>query len=221
MERIHAESPAIRNQLVKRFGDSRPQLTIRRLRRVGTKWHGVKRGEPHANRKPRRNRANPLHNFSQKSRAIFKTPTVLPFSCVGAQEFMPQVTVAMLDVHEIKTQLTRHFCRAMKFFDDRAYLAVGQDGIVARQPQSSIQDRMMIENAWLRLSVRIRTAVASGMCQLQSDEEPFLRARCPSVLIHQHLSQSRQSFSRMLRNHELIRIRAPFVRNSNCFPSPN
>src|SRR5712664_1023504 len=117
MERIHAESPAIRNQVLMRFGDSGPQLTIRRLRRIGTKWHGVERGEPHANRKPRRNRANPLHNFSQKSRAIFKTPAVLPFSCVRAQEFMPQVTVAMLDVHEIKTQLTRDSCCSMEFLD--------------------------------------------------------------------------------------------------------
>src|SRR6267142_4065417 len=214
MKRIHAESPAIRNQVVMRFGDSRPQLTIRRFGWIGTKWHGVKGREPHANREPRRNRANPLHNFAQESRAIFKTSTVLPFPCVSAQEFMPQVPVAMLDVHEIETQLNRRFCRAMKFLDNRAYLAVGQNGIVARQSQSSIQDRMMIENTRLCLSVRIRTAVTSGMCQLQPDEKPSVRARCRSVFLHQHLSQSRQSFLRMLRNHELIRIRTPLVRNS-------
>src|SRR6266403_3273263 len=221
MKWVHAESPAIRNQVVMRFGNPTPQLSICRWGRIGTKWHGVEGREPHANRKPRRNRANPLHNFAQKSRAIFKASTVLPFSCVGAEKFVPQITVAMLDVHEVETHFTRQFCRAMEFFDDRAYLSVGQNGIVARQSQSSIQDRMMIENAWFRLSVRIRTAVASGMRQLQSDEKPFVRTRRSPVFLHQHLSQSHQSFSRVPRNHELIRVRAPFVRNRDRFPSPD
>src|SRR2546426_4822990 len=120
MEWIHAESPAVRNQVVMRFGNSGPKFSIRRLGWIGTKWHGVEGREPHANRKPRRNRANTLHNFAQESRAIFKASAVLPFSCVGAEKFVPQVTVAMLDVHEVETHFTGDFCRAMKFFDDRA-----------------------------------------------------------------------------------------------------
>src|SRR6266481_7341655 len=221
MKRIHAESPAVRNQVVMRFGNSRPQFSIRRLGWIGTKWHGVEGREPHANRKPRRNRAYTMQNVAQKSRAIFKASAILPFSCVGAEKFVPQITVAMFDVHEVETHFTRHSCRAVEFFDDRAYLAVGQNGIVARQSQSSIQHRMMIENAWFRLSVRIWTAVASGMRQLQSDEKPFVRTRRSPVFLHQHLSQSHQSFSRVPRNHELIRVRAPFVRNRDRFPSPD
>ena len=79
----------------------------------------------------------------------------------------------------------------------------------------------MIENAWFRPVVRIRTAVASGMRQLQSDEKPFVRTRRSPVFLHQRLSQSHQSFSRVPRNHELIRVRAPFVRNRDRFPSPD
>src|SRR6266403_491142 len=221
MKWIHSESPAIRNQGVMRFGNPTPQLSICRWGRIGTKWHGVEGREPHANRKPRRHRANPLHNFAQKSRPIFKASAVVPFSCVGAEKFVPQVTVAMLDVHKVETQLSSDFCRAMKFFDDRVYLSVGQNGIVARQSQFCIQDRMMIENAWFRPVMRIRTTVASGMRQLQSDEKPFVRTRRSPVFLDQDLSQSRQSFSRVPRNYELIRIRTPFVRNGNGFPSPN
>ena len=80
----------------------------------------------------------------------------------------------MLDIHEIETQLTRHSCRAMKIFNNCVDFAIGQNGIVARQSQSSIQYRMMIKDARLRPVVGIRTAVASGMRQLQSDEEPFV-----------------------------------------------
>src|SRR6267143_4902181 len=114
MERIHAESPAVRNQVVKRFGNSRPQLSIRRLGRIRMKWHDVKRREPHPNRKSRRNRANTIDNFSQKSCTVLEAAAVWPFPRMCAQEFVPQVSVAMLDVHEVETQLTRHFCRAMK-----------------------------------------------------------------------------------------------------------
>src|SRR6266436_1471412 len=129
---------------------------------------------PFADVHPRRRRADPLQHFPQKSRAVLKTPAILPFSRMRAKKFVPQVPVAMLDVHEVETQLTRHSCRAMKVFNDRTDFAVGQDWIAVRQSQSSIQDRVMIKDARLRPVMCIRTAVASGMRQLQSDEEPLV-----------------------------------------------
>src|SRR5712664_1676071 len=196
MQWIHAESPAVRNQVVMSFGNSRTQLSICRLGRIGAKWHSVKRGEPHANLQPRRNRANPLHDFSQKSRTILEASAVWPSPRMRAQEFVPQVSVAMLDVHEVEAQFTRHFSRAMKLFDDRADFRVRQKRIVTGQPQFSIQDRMMIENARLRLVACIRTRVASRMRQLQSDQQPFVRTRRPPVFLDQDFSQSRQSLLR-------------------------
>src|SRR6267143_951400 len=221
MVRIHTEPPAVRNQVVMRFGNSRPQLSVRRLGRIRMKWHDVKRREPHANRKPRRNRANTLDNFSQKSRTVLEASAVWPLPRMRAQEFVPQVSVAMLDVHKVETQFTRHFCRAMKLFDDRADFSVRQERIIAGQPQFSIQNRVMIKDAWFRLVARIRTAVSPGMRQLQSDEQPFVRTRRSPVLFDQHLSQSRQSLSRVLSDNELIRIRAPLVRNCDRLTSPN
>ncbi len=63
-----------------------------------------------------------------------------------AQKFVAQITVAMFDVYEIKAEFLRNFRGAVKFFDDGANLAVGQNGKVASQSQSLVQDRMMIND---------------------------------------------------------------------------
>ena len=144
--------------------------TSGRTPRIGTKRHRVKRGESHTDVQSRRYGTDPLQHFAQKPRAILETPAVLPFSRMRAQKFVPQITVAMLDVHEIEAQFPRHFRCAMKIFNDRLNFAIGQNGIVASQSQSPIQDRVMIKDARLRLAVCIRPAESSGMCQLQSDE---------------------------------------------------
>jgi len=154
--------PAIRNQVVMRFGNFPVPLSIRRLRRVGAKWHGVKCREPHADVHSRRRERIPC-STSRKIACGSQNSAILSFSRMRAKKFVPQVPVAMLDVHEVETQLTRHSCRAMKVFNDRTDFAVGQDWIVVRQSQSSIQDRVMIKDARLRPVMCIRTAVASGM----------------------------------------------------------
>ena len=109
----------------------------------------------------------------------------------------------------------------MQFFDDRTDFAIGQNHIVRRQTHLSIQDGMMIKNARLRSIVSIRPAIASGMRQLQSDEESFLRARGPLMFFDQDFSQSRQSPLGMPRHHQLIRIRAPLVRDRDRLTSPD
>ena len=45
-------------------------------------------GKPHTYLQVRSNRTNPFHNFAQKSRSILKTPAVVPFPRMRAQEFV-------------------------------------------------------------------------------------------------------------------------------------
>src|SRR6266700_6094230 len=109
----------------------------------------------------------------------------------------------------------------MEFFDDGADLSVGKNRKVGRQSQSLIQDRMVINDARLRVAVCIWPAKSSGMRQLQSDHESFNRTRCTAMLFDQRVAQLCQSCSGVPRNHQLIRIRAALVRNSNGFASPD
>src|SRR5205807_9591119 len=110
---------------------------------------------------------------------------------------------------------------AMNLFAERPTLATGQKGTVPWKSHSSIHDRMMITNARLWSIVSIRPRVAPGVRQLQSHEVPSVRTPRPSMFFDQDLAQARQSLSRVLRNHELIRIRAPLVGNSNRFSAPD
>src|SRR4029077_5160559 len=109
----------------------RTQFSAARQSRIRAKRNRVKRRKPHANIKRWRNSANALYNISQKSRAILEAAPVLPFSRMRAQKFVPQVSVAMLDIHEIEAQFLSHFCRAMKIFDNRADFTVAHNWIVA------------------------------------------------------------------------------------------
>src|SRR5437667_7076370 len=84
--------------MVKRFRNSRPRLAVHRLRRIRAVGNSVKRRKPHSDLQPRRIRTNARDDFPQKARPIFKAAAVFSLSRVRAEKFMPQITVAMLDV---------------------------------------------------------------------------------------------------------------------------
>src|ERR1700683_154103 len=127
----------------------------------------------------------------------------------------------MFNVHEVETQLLRHLRRAKEIFDDRVSLAVSQERISGGQAQFSIQYRMMIKNARLGLVVRVWSAEATGMRQLQSHEKSFGRTSRPPVLFDQNVSQARQAIQLIPGNYELVRIGAAFMRHRYRLSSPN
>ena len=47
-------------------------------------------------------------NFSQESCPVFKTPAERSFAIKTRKQFMTQITVAVLDIDEIKTGFFRH-----------------------------------------------------------------------------------------------------------------
>src|SRR5258708_6085388 len=139
--------------------------------------HGVKRGNAHANFQLRRRRANSPHNFAQKSRAILETSSILPFPSVRAQEFVSQISMAMLDVDKIKAEFPRDARRAMKLFNDPGNLAIREQRKIARQTKPPVQNRVTIQNARLRPMPRVRFAVAPRMRKLQTNQQPRIRTR--------------------------------------------
>src|SRR5580658_1371404 len=118
----------------------------------------------------RTERADALHDLAKKARAAFERAAVTSLPRVSAQKFMTQVSVAMLDVHEIKTQLPGHECRPMEVFDDRLDFSVGEQRVIGGQPQTPVQYWMVIKNAWFRACVFIRAAVPARVGQLQTND---------------------------------------------------
>src|SRR5260370_18076901 len=88
----------------------------------------------HCDREPGSERTYALHNFSQESCAVFKAFAIAAFPRVGAEKLMPQVTVAMLYIHEVEAQIPGYERRAMKVFDDKLNVRVVNHGIVIPQP---------------------------------------------------------------------------------------
>ena len=76
------------------------------LRGIGLKWHGVKGGE--GARQAYRG-LGLWREFAARPRAEIACGSqsflsIFPFPCVRAQKFMPQISVAVLDVHEIRNR---------------------------------------------------------------------------------------------------------------------
>jgi len=124
---IHAESPAVRNQVVMSFGNSGPNFPF-------ADWDD--RGEM-AQCQTRRNRTPicspgaieriPCTTFSQ-NRVRSRSFAVWPSPRMRAQEFVPRYPWQCLMSTKFEAQFTRHFSRAMKLFDDRADSASVRSG---------------------------------------------------------------------------------------------
>ena len=65
---------------------------------------------------------------------------------------MSEISVTVLDVHEVESDFPGHARRSMEVFDNAAHFAISEEGIVRRKAQTTIQDWMTVENAWLGLS---------------------------------------------------------------------
>ena len=72
--------------------------------------------------RPRRGRADARHDFAQQTRAVLERAAVRPGPRVGAEKFMQQVAVAMLDVDEIGADLRRDLGRGDVVVDQPAQL---------------------------------------------------------------------------------------------------
>src|SRR5262249_30792742 len=113
-----------------------------------------------------------------------------------AQKFVPQITMAMLHVHKIESQLPCHSRRAMEVLNSPAHVAVAKYRIVRGQIQATVQNRVTIQDSRLRLPVRVWPAITAGVRQLQPDEEARIRSRNFLVLLDEHRTQPRHSFAR-------------------------
>src|SRR2546425_9475974 len=93
--------------------------------------------------------------------------------------------MAVFDVHEIEACLIGQARSALKVLNNLADLLVAQDRIVVRNTQSLIQDRVMVEDTWLRTVLNVGLAVPARVGQLQTNYQACVRANCAAVLGNQ------------------------------------
>src|ERR1700728_4606388 len=124
--RIHAKSPTVGEYVLARLCNSDGRFSVDALTWVTPEGHRVDRRQPHSNMQSRAERANPLDNFAKKTRAAFEGSAVASLSRMSAEELVAEIAVAMLNVHEIETQLPGQMGRAMEVFDDRFDFTVSE-----------------------------------------------------------------------------------------------
>src|SRR5262249_38536594 len=144
---------------------------IERLRRSGfSERNRIECGEPDSDFQFWNRGADAFDDLAEESCSVLEGATVIAFSGVGAQELVSKVPMTMFDVDEIESDLERDLSRAVKVFDDFANLAVGEQRVIRKQSQSSVEDRMPIENPRLSTVFEVGPAVAAGMRELQTGD---------------------------------------------------
>lgn len=151
---------------------------------------------------------------------MFEASTIFPRSSVGAEKFVTKVAVAVLDVHKIESQFPGQAGSAMEVFDDRSNFAVAKNGIVRREFEAAIKNRVVIEDSRLAALMRIGTAEATRMSQLQPKKQPLVGSRDAPMLLDEHAAQTPDGCRCLLVQQQLIGIGSPVVRHCDCFPSP-
>src|SRR3984885_1493498 len=124
--RIQAKPPTVREQLGVRLCNSDGRFPVHALLWICVEGHRIDRRQPHSNMQSRAERANPLDNFAKKARAAFERSAVASLSRMSAEELVAEIAVAMLNVHEIETQLPGQMGGAMEVSDDRFDFTVGE-----------------------------------------------------------------------------------------------
>jgi len=80
-----------------------PNFPFADKRRIWPERHSIKsRNAPPQFSIPARQPEFPAQTFAQKSRAILKTPSILPFPRMRPKKFMPQISMAMFHINKIK-----------------------------------------------------------------------------------------------------------------------
>src|SRR4051812_4643643 len=101
MERIKAETPSVWDQIRRNVGNPWLRFAVARAFGAWPKGHRIEGGKTYSDTKARGDGADSFYNLPQKTCAILEASSIGPLASMCTQEFMAQIPVAMLDIHEI------------------------------------------------------------------------------------------------------------------------
>src|SRR6185503_20126518 len=103
--------------------------------------------------------------------AVLEAAAVFAGPRVRAEKFVQQVTVAMLEVHEVRADLGRNLRRAHVALDEFLDLAVTENLRVACDVELLVENRMTIGHARFPALLVIRSAEASRVGELKTYDQ--------------------------------------------------
>ena len=139
---VHAEAVAIRQARGEILRDARPELARLRAVGVGTMRNHVEQAETNAEIDRVPAGANARHDLPQHTGAVFKTAAVFSGPRVRAKKLVQQITVAVLEIHEIRAYFPGDARRAHVVGDEFLHLRVAQHLIVAGDVELLVENGM-------------------------------------------------------------------------------
>ena len=164
---VRAERVGIRQRKI--IGNAGAEFAGVGARWIGFERHGVVGAEADGDFDFVSVGANALDDFAQNARAIGEGAAVFAGTGEGAEKFVQQITVAMLDVHKIRAAIARHSRRAHVAFDQFPDLSICENLAVALDVEFFIEDGMPIGDSRFEAFI-VGPAEAAGMGQLKTDE---------------------------------------------------
>ena len=188
---------------------------------VGPEWDEVKRAQPHNDVDVISIGSDAVDDLTKNSRAVFERAAVPPRPGMGAQKFMQQVAVAMLDIDEVQLEIRGESCSpyvaANQLFDlvIRPYLTVIGD------LEFGIQNRVSIGHARLEFVFFVWPTKTPRVRELNTDYEVIGRTIALEVRRLQSLDQPRDTGLIVSRNDQLVGVRPAVGPNRHGLTAEN
>src|SRR5437660_1625590 len=200
--------------------NTRPQFARTRQRRVRFERHNIERAQPHPKLDLVPARPNSSNDLPQNPRPVLERTAVLPWPRERAQKFVQQITMAMLDIHEIRADIPGNLCRRDVRLDKHFNFAVRPNLFVTRNIKLLVQDRMPVGHPRLHAKFIVRFAKPSRVSELKPNDQ-IIRTPIPFLMrSQQRLAQLRQTRFRLLIDHKLVRICPPIRPHRHRLTSP-
>ncbi len=162
-----------------------------------------------------------VHHQAQEARAVFKAAAKITGTGVGAQQLVPEVAVAVLDVNELESCLSGQGCSRHELPGKGFQLAVADDWVIVWDTKFAIQVRVMVSDYRFQLILAIGTRKTPGMRELQADQQVIAFLESLDVFLNKCLAQNNESRQVGFDDHELVRIGTPVRADSCGFTAPD
>jgi hypothetical protein len=106
--------------------------------RVWFKRNCVKGGKTHTDVQAPRQGTDTCNHLTKESCAILEAAAVVSRTGVRTQELVPEIAVAVFNIHEIETRLMGHSSRAMEVLNDLPDFSVCKQRVIVSDAKSLV-----------------------------------------------------------------------------------
>ena len=179
--RVCSKTECIGQAVVEIFRYARALFMTVSLFRIRPERNKVESAQANTNLEIRNKGPDALHNFPKETRSVLKGAAIGTVAGNGAQKFVSQISVAVLDVHKLVAQIRGHSGCLHVIVDNGSYLAVRHHGVLRTHAEFTVKNWMTVQNSGFHPALVRRPAEPSRVRELQPDQQIVRVASVQSV----------------------------------------